>query len=143
MYKYWLYFKYIMKHKYYVFIECWKEGLYLHAFFHDLSKLMPDEFIPYTKYLFNSVKDKRIIILISLKHIRRNKHHSTYWASIIKNKIEPIEMPDKYLKQLVCDWRAASKRNGVTTKDYYIKNKKNITLHKETRKRLEQILGVK
>jgi len=44
---YWEYFKYIMEHKKHVFAECWEEGLYLHAFTHDMSKFHPKEFFAY------------------------------------------------------------------------------------------------
>ena len=39
-----------MNHKKNVGIEAWKDGLYIHAFTHDLSKFLPSEFIPYSKF---------------------------------------------------------------------------------------------
>jgi hypothetical protein len=50
MNKYIKYFLYVIEHKINVFKYCWKRGLYLHAFTHDLSKFLPDEFCPYVNW---------------------------------------------------------------------------------------------
>lgn len=52
MEKYWKYFKYVIRHKWYVLIECFKKGQYWRGITHDLSKFLPDEFIPYAKYFY-------------------------------------------------------------------------------------------
>jgi hypothetical protein len=43
---------YILRHKWRVLVECWKEGLYLQGITHDLSKLSPAEFGPYSDRFF-------------------------------------------------------------------------------------------
>jgi len=52
MSKYILYLKYIIRHKWYVGIECFKMGVYWRGITHDLSKFLPSEFIPYAKYFY-------------------------------------------------------------------------------------------
>ena len=52
--KYIKYLLYVIQHKYYVFIECWKDGLYWHGITHDLSKFMPSEFFPYARWIYGS-----------------------------------------------------------------------------------------
>jgi len=59
MKKYLDYLKYVLEHKKNVFIECWKEGLYFHAFTHDLSKLLPCEFFPYANYFYSDKNCER------------------------------------------------------------------------------------
>lgn len=57
---YWNYFKYVLEHKKNVFIECWKEGLYIHAFTHDLSKFSILEFKSYAKKFYGNALQKKI-----------------------------------------------------------------------------------
>jgi len=62
--KYLKYLKYILKHKWYVMIECFKNGLIWRGLMHDLSKFLPSEFIPYANFFYgnNNVFCKRIVI---------------------------------------------------------------------------------
>lgn len=109
MNKYWKYFKCILEHKKNVFIECWKEKEYLHAFSHDLSKLSIKEFIPYAINFYSKKDCKRCKNFMNcdynqiglgsgkwaeectsykdLKfdkawehHYMTNKHHWNYWC---------------------------------------------------------------
>ena len=61
MNKYWKYLLYVLEHKKNVFKTCWKRGLYLHALTHDLSKFMPDEFIPYARYFYGNYPTEAIL----------------------------------------------------------------------------------
>ena len=100
--KYWLYLKYILEHKKNVFKTCWKRGLYIHAFTHDLSTFYPSEFFPYANW-FNGkygVNFKKFLCYGSnvkhnkskqkfeeawKKHYSRNKHHWNYWLESNSN----------------------------------------------------------
>ena len=53
---------------------------------------------------------------------------------------EAVEMPEKYLIEMVCDWRAMEKSNGNSAADFYEENKDRIILHENSRKRLEEVL---
>ena len=54
MTKYLKYLWYVIRHKWYVGIECFKKGLYWQGLVHDSSKLFPSEFIPYARYFYGS-----------------------------------------------------------------------------------------
>nr|DAM24006.1 MAG TPA: hypothetical protein [Caudoviricetes sp.] len=136
MNKYIKYLFYILEHKKNVFIECWKEELYLHAFTHDLSKFLPSEFIPYARNFYGKYIPQRIldnIVGIDNKskiktkeqvkeefnkawqlHYKRNKHHPEHWVG--------RDMPRKYIKQMVCDLKGMSRKFGDTAQQYYLKN---------------------
>jgi hypothetical protein len=128
---YWKYFKYILEHKKNVFIECMKiamqhqgkirRRLIIHAFAHDLSKLLPCEFIPYaiwfygeygikvtqqySKEMIEDMKLKNSSLYLKHKeyeeqfnkawehHYKHNKHHEDYWQG--------KDMPYIYLMQLI------------------------------------------
>lgn len=147
---YWYYLKYLLEHKKNVFIECWKSSLYLHAFTHDLSKFRPSEFIPYAKFFHEKDRSKKYKQSDEnninfqkgwLLHQKRNKHHWNYWVSVTrKNEIIPIEMPLKYIKQMICDWKGMSRKFGGSADKYYYENKHKFILHSETIKRIELIL---
>lgn len=158
--KYLKYFKYVMEHKKNVFIECWKEGLYIHAFTHDLSKFLPSEFLPYTKYFYgdwgvkieksypdkeNYINGQSCLSVSYLKckkefnkawehHYKHNKHHWNYWVG--------REMPEKYIKQMICDWKAMSKKFADTAQEFYMKNHDKINLTHNSRVLLEFNLGL-
>lgn len=141
-----------MEHKKNVFIECWDKGLYLHAFTHDLSKFLPSEFIPYARYFYGNyppnvlLKDigyKNIKTKESIKedfnkawehHYKHNKHHWNYWIG--------EEMPEKYIKQMICDWKAMSRKFGDTAQEFYMKNHDKIKLKHSSRVLLEFNLGL-
>lgn len=52
MIKYLRNIKHVLKHKFFVLIECWKKGLYIQGIIHDLSKFSPTEFYAYSWHFF-------------------------------------------------------------------------------------------
>lgn len=156
MIKYWKYLLYVLEHKKNVFKTCWERGLYLHALTHDLSKFMPDEFIPYARYFygnypteailsnFNCVGNKRKILTyeeVSKRfnkawelHYKRNKHHPEHWAgkNMARNNIE----------QMVCDLEAMSLKFGGSAQEYYLKNYFKWDMTRNTRIGVEYALDI-
>lgn len=165
--KYINYFKYIMEHKKNVFIECWQLGnswfrqdkkiafeLYIHAFTHDLSKFSPKEFKAYAwKFYAPEQPTKKFLSLIGLSnicisreevednfnqawehHYKHNKHHWNYW--------EGKDMPEKYIRQMICDWKAMSRKFGDTAQEFYMKNYDKINISHRSRLNLEFELGL-
>lgn len=165
--KYWKYFKYICEHKKNVFIECMnmakefrgedKIDLIIHAFTHDMSKFLPCEFIPYAKYFYGEdgvhlekswsyesinngrsclsnryLKCKHNFERAWMHHYLHNKHHWDYWMKEC--------IPHKYLLQMICNWKAMSRKFGDTAQEFYLKNYKNIKLERNTRLSLEEEL---
>lgn len=163
MNKYWKYFKYVLEHKKNVFIECWKEGLYIHAFTHDLSKFSLKEFKAYAINFYGEKNCKRCSYYTNCNynqiglgsgnwakecndynyedfnkawehHYKHNKHHWNYWVG--------REIPTKYIKQMICDWKAMSRKFGDTAQEFYCKNYNKIKLEHNSRIDLEFELGL-
>jgi Family of unknown function (DUF5662) len=164
--KYLNYLKYILRHKYYVAIECFKMGLIWRGLVHDISKLRPSEFEAYAEYFYGTKKatewaenggwegevigkygiyvEERFNIAWN-HHQKRNKHHWQYW--LLKNddgEQYSVGMPMKYLKEMLCDWRGAGMAiNGKdNTKSWYLKNKDKIIIRKEDRLWIERQLNI-
>lgn len=147
---YWEYFKYIIEHKKNVGIECLKMGLIVHAITHDLSKFRPSEFIPYAKFFYakdrannykKSDEDDPNFQTGWNHHQKRNKHHWNYWVSVTrKNEIISIEMPLKYVRQMVADWNGMSRKFGGTTIGYFESNRESMILHPLTEERILKLL---
>jgi hypothetical protein len=147
MKKYFKNFGYILQHKWYVLQECWKYGLYWQGIIHDISKFSPSEFYAYANKIFGEwpetrtqfEKDatKKIVAeafrYAWLHHQHHNKHHWNYWV-VNQSKKESVEMPDKYVVEMICDWTAMSRKFGDTPEDFFINNRHKMILHPETEK---------
>ena len=147
------YLKYVLRHKWYVFLECCKVGEIWRGIMHDMSKLMPDEWIAYANYFYNtdgSRRTKHTPELVAafnkawLKHQHRNPHHWQHW--ILREDAGTtiiFDIPQTYLKEMVCDWRGAGK--AITGKDditsWYSASKYTMQLAPVTRKQVEEILS--
>lgn len=106
----------VNKHRREVRKLCFKCGLYWQGLTHDLSKYSPVEFINGVKFFTGKgsphmgERDRYGYSKAWLNHKGCNKHHAEYWQDIRPNgKTEPIDMPRKYLAEMICDRVAASK----------------------------------
>lgn len=145
MLKYFKYFQYVIIHKWYVMVECFKKGLIWQGLVHDMSKFLPSEFFAYAEYFYGSGKNLIDFDYAWLYHQRKEKHHWQFW--ILKyddGDLKVLEMPDKYIKELVADWSGAGKAQGHNKphelQEWYIKNHNKIILHPITRSKVEQLL---
>jgi hypothetical protein len=117
---YFRYFRYVVKHKWYVFQACRKLGVPWLGVLHDLSKLWPDEFVPYARYFYgrppggsparDAIRERMQgnFDRAWLLHIHRNKHHPQFW--VLRNDTDGVvflEMPEKYVREMVADWIGA------------------------------------
>ena len=156
MNKYWKYLLYVLEHKKNVFKTCWKKGLYLHAFTHDLSKFMPDEFIPYARHFYGSYPSEAVLNTVSCiknksktltkekverrfnkaweLHYKRNKHHPEHWVG--KN------MKRNNIEQMICDLEAMSLKFGGSAQAYYLNNYNKWEITKNTRLGIENALDI-
>lgn len=143
---YWKYFKYIIQHKWFVFIECLKLMQPWHGVVHDLSKFLPSEFFPYAHkffsgdYAYKYFEVEDAFSKAWLLHQHRNKHHWDYW---VKSDGSPVPMPGKYVVQMIADWRAMSRKFGGTAVEYYVKGKQGMVLHSETVDLVECMLKIR
>lgn len=161
MKKYFQYFKYVIRHKWFVFLECCKLGIPFLGIIHDFSKLLPSEFFPYVEHFYGKgkgIKEGRdstgyyragdtgdfAFDYAWLLHQKRNKHHWQWWILPQDDGgtvVFPI--PDKYRKEMLADWRGAGRAQGTPdTMRWYKKNKYKMVLDPETREWIEKQLGI-
>ena len=108
--KYIKYIRTILIHKWYVFIECCKQGIIWRGIVHDLSKFSPSEFIASARY-YNGESNNLQYQYAWLHHIAHNKHHWEYWVDWNFSTGEYVltDIPLKYLKEMYADIVGASK----------------------------------
>ena len=147
-------FIYIWEHRWYVFVECCRLGIPWRGILHDLSKYYPGEYISYARHFYSGKNEQKRyskeFTISWLRHIHRNPHHWQYWIHVQKAAdlsnpylavVKAFEIPDKYLKEMIADWRAMG-RTGLSARDFYSTKRYDIILHKKTRKKIEKMLGV-
>lgn len=134
---------YITKHKYYVFIGCFKKGLYWRGLVHDLDKLIPPMLILHSDYFDKKIKTNHFHYTNVMKHKRFFGHHWESWVFFDKNKnIFIIPMDNDSILEMVIDWESASRAKAVVGdfRRWYWINKNKILLHKKTRIKVEKLL---
>lgn len=146
----WANLKYLLTHKWFVALECAKLGLYWQALVHDLSKFRPSEWNAYAEFFSCPLDPKpedvrgRFIDAWAA-HLRRNPHHWQYWVTPKDTGGRHVlRMPEKYAKEMVADWRGASLalKGRDESREWYLERRKTILLHPETRKLVEELLGI-
>ena len=112
-------FKYLwltIKHKWFVF----RAGLKVKApifrlIIHDWSKFLPIEFSNYAIQFFGDKSDPLKFSYAWNHHQKMNKHHWEYWVMVTGHNLggfgdmEPLPMPEKYIREMIADWCGASK----------------------------------
>jgi hypothetical protein len=167
MKKYFKYFWYIVKHKWYVGIFCFKEGLYWRGIFHDMHKLRPFPFWAYANYFYgknHEIKGKSETGYSKpsktcdpnfdkawLFHQKTQKHHYQFWILLEDCGITKlIPMDEKYWKEMICDWYGASIATGhanftnykENTRKWYLAHRPIIKISNDTRKSIEKMMGI-
>lgn len=136
--KFFKYLKYVLIHKHHVAVECLKMGLFWHAITHDLSKFRPSEYFPYMENFYGENVNRKAMTQAWLFHKNRNPHHWDFW---VKGDGTAIPMPEKYVKQMIADWKGMGRQPGFDSAGkYYIKTKYRMHLHKETIKLIHKYL---
>ncbi len=134
---------------------CFRLGLYRQGLLHDLSKYSPTEFRVGAKYFcgYRSPNElERLETGISsawLHHKGRNKHHLEYWIDYDPAHgfaMSGVEMPSKYVAEMVCDRIAASKiyqkerYTDASPYEYYAHSADHYLIHPNTAALLEKLL---
>ncbi len=115
---------------------------------HDESKFKSDEFDAYCNYFYpseESVKDEEAFNKAWFLHQRRNPHHWQYWCLIKDSgKIIPLDMPIKYICEMLCDWSSFQfvVDKNSTANNWYQKNKDKMVLSDSTRQTVEELLKI-
>lgn len=148
MNKHFKYLWYVLRHKYFVFVECVRLGVPLWAaIIHDWQKFTPTEWKPYVLSFYGQwdYKDRPEWLVVAfnrawLHHLYYGSHHWEYWLQ----DDEILEIPDCYRREMLADWRGAGRAitGSDNTKKWYTENRNKITLHPQTREWLEDQLGI-
>ena len=158
------YGKYLVRHKWFVTIECFRRGLIWQGIVHDLSKFRPSEWFPYARYFYEpdgTKKTKRdksgyykptdtgdaAFDFAWLLHQKRNRHHWQWWVLPEDNGgTKVLMMWDKYILEMACDWLGAGRAQGVENwqdpTPWYEKNKDKMQLNAVSRLYVESLLGM-
>jgi len=153
---YWQYLRSVLRHKWFVFVECCKLGIPWLGLIHDWSKFLPSEFGPYARYFYGGLQDgstekenaEQAFDVAWLHHQHRNKHHWQRWLLTLDSarsdgKLIALPMPHRYLLEMLADWRGAGRAYGnPDTKGWYLGHKDQIWLHPDTRLCVERSLSI-
>jgi len=165
MRRYLAYFRYVARHKWFVFWACLELGVPIWiALLHDWDKFLPGTFIAYARFFYhlNGTPINRrdssgyykplgttdpAFNRALVSHLHRNKHHWEHWALSVPSRsgqtpiIETVAIPKVYLREMLADWIAAGRAQGKPdTKAWYATNKDNMRLHSMSRAYLEMLL---
>lgn len=131
MKQYVVYLSYLVRHKWYVTIECFKRGLIWRGLKHDYDKFYPAMISAYANFFYNKDGSKKQIRNETgyykptdtgnidfdknwFKHTRRNDHHWQYFVLATDNGEEKlVDMPPNAVLEMVCDWIGAGKAQGT------------------------------
>ena len=147
-------FETITRHKLLVMKYCFECGLYEQGLAHDLSKYSPTEFIPGCIYYQGdhspneAERAAKGYTSAWLHHKGRNRHHFEYWTDLspVTRTYEPVDMPVRYLCEMVADRIAACKTyQGAAYTDasalqYLDRAQESRLVHPNTMKRLRFLL---
>lgn len=154
--------KTIMHHKVLVAGGCFRVGLYAQGLTHDLSKFSPVEFLNgcrYYQYGKQSPNNgERVVKGYSeawIHHKGHNRHHYEYWtdynieaAKAGTFPVRPVQMPRKYVAEMLMDRIAASKnymKERYTQHEplkYYQNGKASQLMHPQTARELSGMLRI-
>lgn len=143
------YLSYVLRHKWFVFLECCKMGIVWRGITHDWSKFSRHEFHQYKRHFHGDIRTGRDktgyykpedtgnpeFEIAWLHHANHNDHHWQHWVMPKDDGTFKIyEMSMGAVREMVCDWRGAGRAQGfATVKDWWAKNNERIKLGPATR----------
>ena len=154
---YFRYLRYVLRHKWFVFLACCREGLYWRGLVHDLSKFLPSEFIPYARYFFGGGLSKfaesgyyragftgvSAFDFAWHLHQKRNRHHWQWWVLPDAAEVKVLPMPQQYWREMLCDWAGAARaqQSSLSVDAWYAMHREKLCLAPCTRAALERALA--
>lgn len=158
----WQHFWTLLRHKWFVFLECRRTGIFWQGVTHDLSKFSRAEWMPYVRHFYcrpypklpdalrqcpaysGPTKEsvKADFDLAWLHHQKYNKHHWQWWLLIQdKDEDKVLPMPHRYRREMLADWIGAGKAYGRDdTTTWYFAHREKMKLHPATRQWIEEQL---
>lgn len=148
------YVKLTLRHKYHVF----RYGLKLRVpvvslLVHDYTKLYPSYAKSYGRQFFGDQHDPEGFAHTWNHHQKRHRHHWEYWIMLTGHNRggfsdgHILDMPEKYIREMVADWLAASRTYNHTdvksleSWDWFQNNFDKIRVSYRTRERIMDILN--
>jgi len=134
------YLRFVLRHRWFVFVASCRLGVPWRGLTHDLSKFRPSEWRAYADYFYGR-PDQRAFDLAWLLHQHRNAHHWQYWLLRLDDGNEQVvAMPERYRREMVADWVGAGRAISGTKdwRPWYEANRDRIVVDIETRGWLEE-----
>jgi hypothetical protein len=160
------YLRYVVLHKWYVFLAGLKVGVPVwRLVVHDWDKLLPRMWIPYVDHFYrgNSPVKKRTGYFHDYasaseafnaalgSHVALHPHHWQHWLLNVTNETgaypdittPAFPMPETYVREMVADWMGASKAQhvGWDVRPWFIDNSPKMALHTETVRQIHSIFA--
>ena len=109
---------------------------------HDMSKWDKDEYDAYAHYFYideENMKNQLAFDYAWLIHQHKNPHHHQHWVLIRdEGEKEPLDMPEHYVIEMLCDWSSFSKKDPSSTAfKWWNDNQDNMVLSEKTKKLIE------
>lgn len=143
------YLNYVLRHKWFVLLAGLQLGVPLwRLLIHDWTKFTPAEWGPYVRNFFNPDGSRRqgqaktLEFELAWLHHQRNKHHWEAWVIVGHNYVlNPLPMPETYVREMVADWIGAGRANGQNdVHGWFRQNRSKMTLHPLTAEYIEKVL---
>lgn len=111
---------------------------------HDKSKWSPEEYDAYAHYFYidKDNPDETSFDYAWLTHLHRNPHHHQYWVLIRdEGEKEPLDMPEEYIIEMLCDWHSFSaKKPESTAWQWYEDNQSDMVLSENTKQLINKYI---
>ncbi len=116
-----MYIFYLMRHKFWVMYFCFKHGLFWQGIVHDWDKLLPSMLYTYARHYpmirrkrntdgcYNPLEAPPDYQRAMLEHFNRSKHHWQHWIMANGVVYQPLDIPEKYIREMICDWAGAGR----------------------------------
>lgn len=155
------YLNYVLKHKYYVMLECFKLGIPWRGIVHDLSKFSKHEWRPYVEKFYGdelvaadeAIRQQERFGRAWLHHQHYNPHHWQHFVQIYNPMsiegtrhwdvvtFRVFRMPEPLVREMLADWRGMARSKGdPSVHEWYIANESRMILHPSTRKYLKSLM---
>ena len=149
MKRYLIYLKYIINHKWLVFIVGYNIGVpWLQLLLHDMSKLSSGEFFSYAETFYypnggSTYNPDDEFDIAWNRHQKYNKHHWQYWVLIGDDgSITALKIPYNYVLEMVSDFLAMEKSHpdALRAGQYFKSKRDNMILEATTQNQIEKLL---
>lgn len=148
------YLKYVLIHKWFVFIAGRALGVSLWRIIkHDWSKFTPTEWFAYANYFYTDNGDLLKFRKAWLHHIHKNDHHPQHHILINDDDgTTPLPMTEQQIREMLADWFSAGHTQYLVNEDlnkvfpdmlrWWSERGSHYIYHDETRQRILELIPV-